>query len=187
MNPFSTEGFLKRGECGDWPVELLWTMNCSDLVVGMCFLGIALVMAYVLWQRKDVPIRWLWMTLAVTTFFCGSTHLVTVAMTWWPAWWIDALMRAVAAVLCLATLIGFLVSVRKVLTLISPIQVLDEQSGLTEEVSVLVEGLDKDRDRINESTRKCLDQVRMRLARIGGIRTELRKVEKTGDFTGPER
>jgi hypothetical protein len=177
--PFDTEPYVKRGYCGNWSRELFWTTTSSDLLIGISFIGVGALILYILYKRRDIPVRWLTGTLAATTIACGVTHLTGTLMSLWPAQWVDALMRAATGVLCLATFFGLCFSLRRIVLLITPL--LTEQSELTSDVSVLVEGLDKQRETINEKTRDVLAQVRMRLARIGAIRKELSQVGGEGE------
>jgi hypothetical protein len=144
-------------------------------MIGLSFLGVGFMILLVLHKRRDVPLWGLGLVLAMTTIACGLTHFTAVLMSMWPAQWVDTLARAATAVLCIATTVAFFLSLRRIIRLVTPL--LTEQSGLTEDVSVLVEDLDRNRETINERTRSCLAQVRERLARIGAIRKELSQVE----------
>lgn len=172
---FDTSKYVRRGYCGEWSTELFWNVTSSDMLIGLGFFGVSIMIFLVLHKRKDIPVWALGFLLAMTTFFCGISHFTAVLMSVWPAQWVDALARDATAVLCIATLVAFFLSLRRIIKLVTPL--LTEQSGLTDDVSVLVEDLDKHRETINEKTRACLAQVRDRLAKIGAIRKELNQVE----------
>ena len=92
MNPLSTEGFLRRGECGDWPSLLVWEENIGDLMLWSAFMVIPAILLFIAWRRKvDLrPFIWTFILFGTFTLLCGNTHGTGFLMWIWPAWWLDA-------------------------------------------------------------------------------------------------
>lgn len=95
---FGTDGFVQRGTCGPgWPPALFWAEVGSGMVMFVTYVTIAGVMAFYMGGRHVRVLRGIFNMLAAVFFLCGCSHLASVLMFWWPAYWLEALVNAVSA------------------------------------------------------------------------------------------
>ncbi|SMF95143.1 PAS domain S-box-containing protein [Methylomagnum ishizawai] len=103
FNPFSLGGFIPHGYCLNWSPWLLWTMALSDAVIFVSYLSLPVALGYFARHRADFPYtRLLWLFVAFI-LACGMTHLMGAVVLWKPFYWLDALFRAITAVVSALT------------------------------------------------------------------------------------
>lgn len=102
---FDQAGFLPHGYCLSWSPELLWTMVAADAVIVLSYYSIPLALLYFVFKRKDLQFHWMFVLFSVFIFACGTTHLVSIVNIWKPAYWLDAMLKSITAVVSMATAI----------------------------------------------------------------------------------
>lgn len=95
-----TSGYMPRGACGQSEFWLLF-VNLSDMLIAMAYVAIPLSIMY-MWRWRlrfkfEFPVSILVM-YALFIAACGLTHIADVLMTWWPAYWFNAVMHALTAI-----------------------------------------------------------------------------------------
>ena len=105
---FSTQIFMPRGHEYFWTPMLLVLEGASNLVLGLA----AAVMGVSFLRRRRAPPRalagWTWAWLVAFAFLAALTYVSDVWLIWAPLYWLDALLRslaAIAAVVAAATLV----------------------------------------------------------------------------------
>lgn len=111
---FSSQGFFPRGQSYLWTPELLWTYFIADLTLGVaCFL-IPIALIYYVRKRYDLPsTNWLLSPLSVFVFACGVTHFIAIWTIWHPDYWLDAIVKAIAAAASALTALLLWVLIRR--------------------------------------------------------------------------
>lgn len=82
--------------------RLIWTMVITNLITFLSYLAICITLFYLSRRTGRVIARdWKYFLVGFALFIvaCGSTHLLEVVTTWWPAFWIDAWTNIVTAAL----------------------------------------------------------------------------------------
>jgi len=82
--------------------RLIWTMVVTNFITFLSYLIISLTLANLARRTRRVMARdWAYFVIGFALFIiaCGSTHLLEVVTTWIPAFWIDAWVNIVTALL----------------------------------------------------------------------------------------
>jgi len=100
---FSINDFTPHGYCLSWKPALLWLHVISDLLITLAYYSIPLILVYFIRKRKDFPYPWLAIMFAGFIIACGTTHLLSAITIWTPLYWLDGLVKAVTAIVSVAT------------------------------------------------------------------------------------
>jgi two-component system NtrC family sensor kinase len=93
---FSTEIFMPRGHDYLWTPKLLVLEGVSNLVLAIA--GFVLAAAFLRRRAgRAVPSGRSWTMLALCIGLAAVTHLLDVWLIWAPLYWLDALVRCMAA------------------------------------------------------------------------------------------
>jgi len=117
---FRFNDFIPHGYCLTWDPVLLWLTVLSDAVIALSYFSIPLGIAYFVWRRKELQYRWLLLMFVVFIVACGTTHLLSIITIWLPLYWLDAYVKAITALVSVATAVAMLWVIPRALTLPSP-------------------------------------------------------------------
>lgn len=135
QNLFSPTEFMPHGYCYLWKPELVLLHISSDLLTGLAYYFIAIVLVYFVYQRRDVPFNWIFWMFAAFIASCGSTHLMEVWTLWHPAYWVSGGIKAITAAASVYTAIELGPLVPQALALPSPAQLKAANEKLAEEIT----------------------------------------------------
>ncbi len=135
-NVFSTSQFIPHGHCYLWKPELVWLHLVSDVLTGLAYYSIPVMLVYFVRKRRDVPFGWIFLMFGTFIVACGTTHLMDVWTLWYPTYWLSGLLKAITAFVSVLTAIELVPLIPKALALPSPAQLEKEiaERILTEEV-----------------------------------------------------
>ena len=102
----SISGYLPHGYCISWSPTLLVTYVASDILIFLSYFSMPVAIGYFAQQRKDFPYRWLLWLFAAFIMACGATHLMGAIVLWQPMYGLDALLKAITAVVSVVTAIA---------------------------------------------------------------------------------
>ncbi|HET6970446.1 MAG TPA: sensor histidine kinase [Phenylobacterium sp.] len=103
---FTTNALSPHGICLLWRPELIWTHAISDILIGVAYFSIPLVLGVFLRARPDVKFSWaVWMFVAFI-MLCGVTHFLMVATLWQPIYGVEALVKATTATVSVLTAVA---------------------------------------------------------------------------------
>jgi PAS domain S-box-containing protein len=103
---FTIKNLIPHGYCLSWNSILLWLHVFSDFIIALAYYSIPLSLAYFIHERKDLPYSWLIIMSALFIVACGTTHLMSAVVIWYPFYWLDGLIKAVTAIVSLVTAIS---------------------------------------------------------------------------------
>lgn len=143
-------GFIPHGHCILWIPSLLWLHVASDVVTGVAYVGISLVL-YLLVRTIRLPFSPVFIAFGLFIGLCGLTHFMGVWTIWFPDYWESGYLKAATALASFATAIG-LVHVRpQILEVVYAARLSEERRNRLEstnaELSALYEKV-KDLDRL---------------------------------------
>ena len=95
--------FMPHGHCYYWRPEILWVQVISDMTIALAYYSIPLILIFFVIRRKNVPFNFLFFMFGAFIFLCGTTHLISIMMVWNPAYRFDAFVKALTALVSLAT------------------------------------------------------------------------------------
>ena len=147
----AVNGYLPHGYCISWSPPLVTTYVISDILIFLSYFSMPVALAYFAQQRKDFPYRWLLWLFAAFIMACGATHLMGVIVLWQPLYGLDALLKAITAVVSVVTAVVLWPLIPHALKMPSPDQILRANEELQNEIAL--------RKRIEEDLRLAKEAV----------------------------
>jgi signal transduction histidine kinase len=92
---------MPHAVCWRQDQNLIWTMAISNAITSLSYFTICVTLFYLVRKtRGSVRREWAYFLAGFAIFIvaCGSTHLMEVVTTWFPAFWVDAWSNIVTAV-----------------------------------------------------------------------------------------
>src|SRR3990170_3752475 len=102
---FGSEQFLPHGHCYMWTPGILWMHVVADILIAMAYFAIPFVLIYVARRRRDLPFSWLLVCFGVFIVSSGLTHLMAVWNVWHAQYWLEGLIKVIAAAASVPTAI----------------------------------------------------------------------------------
>ena len=94
---FSTRDFMPHGHAYLWTPEVLWLNVVPDILIAMAYFTIPFVLFRLMRRHRDLPFDSLFICFAVFIVSCGLTHLVDVWNVWHAEYWLEGLVKLIAA------------------------------------------------------------------------------------------
>lgn len=97
---------MPRWQCGDWSSELGWLHIVSDCLIFVAYACIPIWLMVFVFRRRDIALKgvvWLFVAFILS---CGLTHLLDASMFYYPAYRILGGMKAITAIVSLATVVA---------------------------------------------------------------------------------
>lgn len=127
-------GLPPHGFCLLWDPALIWTHVVSDVLIGLSYFSIPVVLAKFLMRRPDVRFGWVVWLFAAFITACGLTHFLSILVLWVPAYGIEGLVKLATAIISVVTAIALWPLLPKVIALPSPAQLALANASLTARV-----------------------------------------------------
>jgi two-component system, chemotaxis family, sensor kinase Cph1 len=103
---FSTDLWPPRWRCGYWSDLHGWTYIISDILIGLAYVAIPLIiLRFFIVKKSALRFGWTYLLFASFIMLCGTTHFIDAIMFWVPVYKFNALVLAVTAVVSIATVI----------------------------------------------------------------------------------
>ena len=134
-NFFSTSQFIPHGHCYLWKPGLVWLHLVSDVLIGLAYYSIPVMLVYFVRKRRDVPFGWMFLMFGTFIIACGTTHLMDVWTLWHPTYWLSGLIKAITAFVSVLTAIELVRLIPQALVLPSPAQIEAANSQLAKEIA----------------------------------------------------
>lgn len=96
---------MPHGHCYLWIPWLLWLHVVSDFLIGVAYLGIALLL-WGLVRRIRLPFSPVFLAFGLFIGLCGMTHLMEIWTAWNPDYIFEGLVKAATAAASVATAAG---------------------------------------------------------------------------------
>ncbi len=123
-----------HGFCLAWEPGLLWTHAGADLLIAFAYFSISFALLRLVRRRRDVVYPWVFAIFAAFITACGATHLISIVVLWEPLYWLDGLVKAVTAILSVATAILLWPLLPRIIALPSPSELQAVNRKLAEEI-----------------------------------------------------
>lgn len=119
-NPFNTQGFVPRWNCGQWSTLHGWTHIISDVAIFGAYVTIPAIIAFFVLRRRDIPFRPIFWCFFLFIISCGTTHLMEALIFGWPAYRLAAVLKMITAIVSWGTVVALCWVVPQALALRSP-------------------------------------------------------------------
>ena len=100
---FNPSGLTPHGFCLLWAPGLIVLHAASDAIIGLAYFSIPLALASFASQRKDLEYSWIIHLFVAFILACDTTHLMSILTLWSPAYGIEGIIKAITALLSIAT------------------------------------------------------------------------------------
>ena len=110
--------FMPHGYCFLWQPDILWTHVLSDLFIALAYYAIPIILGIVLYKRRqNIPFVEIVVLFVAFIFLCGTTHLMRIYVTWYPAYGPEGWLKALTALVSVATAIVLIPKLPHLITL----------------------------------------------------------------------
>ncbi len=127
--------YVPHGFCLAWQPGLLWLEAGSDLLIAGAYLAIPAALLVFLRRRRDLAFRPVFALFAAFILSCGITHILSAVTLWVPLYWLDGGMKAITAVLSIATAAALWPLLPKALALPAPEALRQANTALAQQVA----------------------------------------------------
>ncbi|MEH2280607.1 MAG: PAS domain S-box protein [Nostoc sp.] len=134
-NFFSTSEFIPHGHCYLWKPGLVWLHLVSDVLTGLAYYSIPVMLVYFVRKRRDMPFGRIFLMFSIFIVACGTTHLMDVWTLWHPSYWLSGLLKAITAFVSVLTAIELVPLMPQALALPSPAQLEAANYQLAKEIA----------------------------------------------------
>ncbi len=122
----SSEFWPARWNCGIWTDFHGWMYIISEVVIWAAYFAIPVLLVRLVMAKKDIPVPKVFWLFGAFILLCGTTHLVDAIIFWFPIYRVSAFLRAITAVVSLATVFALLKVLPEVLKLKTSVQFNEE-------------------------------------------------------------
>lgn len=113
-------GFMPHGHCYRWDPFVLWLNVGSDALIALAYYSIPASLARFSRQRPDLGVPWVATAFIAFIFACGTTHVLAIWTVWQPAYGFEGVVKALTAVVSIATAVALVRILPAALALPSP-------------------------------------------------------------------
>ncbi|MDO8845177.1 EAL domain-containing protein [Methylicorpusculum sp.] len=117
---FNLGEMVPHGFCIKWTPGLLWSYVAADTLIALSYFSIPFSLYYFVSRRKDLQFRRIFLMFSAFILACGTTHLFSILLLWQPFYWVDAILKAITAVISFVTAIYLARIIPQALSLPSP-------------------------------------------------------------------
>lgn len=113
-------GFLPHSTCLVMREDLIWLHVLSDALIAIAYFAIPVILIYFDAHRRGQFYSWVLLLFAAFILLCGLTHVFGIWTMWVPDYYAEGFLKAVTAIVSVATAIALLPEVPKLLALRNP-------------------------------------------------------------------
>jgi signal transduction histidine kinase len=125
---------IPHGACLLWRPGLIWLNAISDAMIAVAFFTTAFVLGFYVWRRRrEVMFRSVFWALVIFAAICGVTRLESILTLWVPAYGIEAVTKAVLALISVGVTVVMLLARPRLQVLPTRIQLQQAYAALEEE------------------------------------------------------
>jgi len=126
---------LPHGYCFMRKPDLIWLHVISDGVIAFAYFMIPLVLIYFIRRmRARISFNWAIALFAAFIVLCGTGHILDIVVIWKPIYYLQGWVRALTAVVSLATALAIVPLVPKLLSMKTPDELEEANARLRAEV-----------------------------------------------------
>jgi PAS domain S-box-containing protein len=117
---FSTNGFMPHGMCYQWQPDILALHIISDGLICIAYFLISCTILHFVRKRADLEHKWIFLCFAIFIIACSLTHAMEIWTIWHPTYWLSGGIKALTALVSVATAVLIVTYFPSALRLPSP-------------------------------------------------------------------
>lgn len=129
------QSLAPHGFCMLWRPELIWLHVGADAATGLAYWSIPIVLALIVRRRRDLMFPWAVDLFALFILACGLSHFIAIWTLWQPDYALQGGIKAITAVLSVATAVILWPLLPRILALPSGAALRDANARLSHEVT----------------------------------------------------
>ncbi len=133
--------FIPHGHCYLWQPELVGLHVLADGLIAVAYFSIPIALLYFVSQRRDLPYPWIFYLFGAFIISCGLTHVMEIWTLWHPIYWVSGLLKAITALISVATALSLIPLIPEALTLPSRSELAAAKAELEQQVRERTESL----------------------------------------------
>src|SRR3979490_188096 len=102
----SPQDYMPHGMCFLWQPELIALHVASDSAIALAYYSIPIALGYFVWKRADLAFPGIFVLTSLFILACGTTHIMGVWTLWFPDYRVDGGIKAITALLSIATAVA---------------------------------------------------------------------------------
>ncbi len=161
--------FMPHAHCYLWHKDVLWLHVISDGCIALAYFTIPAALIYFVKKRTDVVFSWIFVMFALFILGCGMTHVLELWTVWDPIYRLSGLMKAITAVVSVATAVALWKLMPAALAMPSPAQL--RSANLERETEFLRRG--RAEEELREAHAVLEERVRARTAELAAANEAL--------------
>jgi len=137
LKAYTGPGFMPHGHCYRWQPEILWTHVISDAVIALAYYAIPIVLGtFLIKKRKIIIFPEIIALFVAFIFFCGTTHLMSIYVTWHPIYEPQGWLKAITALISITTAVVLIPKLPRLVALPGVQEAYEKSVKALEEVRV---------------------------------------------------
>ena len=163
----SLHGFMPHGMCYLWRLDILIMHVMADVLIGLSYLSIPVVIWWISVKRPDILFRPVAYLFILFIILCGVTHLFSIYTIWTPAYFIEGGLKLATAIVSVATAVVLWPLLPKALAMPSSEQLAQSNKSLQDEV-LLRTGAERQLKQLTNSLERQVQRRTSELERSNG-------------------
>lgn len=132
---FDTSELTPHGYCLSWNPPLVWLHVFSDGLIAASYYSIPIALIFLVYKRRDLAYKPVFTLFALFILACGTTHVFSVWVLWEPDYVTEGGIKALTAMVSVATAAALWPIIPQVLALPNPAQLRQANAYLEREIS----------------------------------------------------
>lgn len=163
----SLHGFMPHGMCYLWRLDILIMHVLADVLIGLSYLSIPVVIWWISVKRPDILFRPVAYLFILFIILCGATHLFSIYTVWTPAYFIEGGLKLATAGVSVATAVVLWPLLPKALAMPSSAQLAESNKNLQDEVKLRT-GAERQLTQLTNSLERQVQRRTSELERSNG-------------------
>jgi len=130
-----SQAYLAHSVCLTQDPGLIWLHAGADALTAAAYYSIPFALIAFALRRKDLRFRWVFLLFGAFILACGTTHLLGVVTLWYPVYWLQGVVKALNAIVSVATAVALWPLMPRLLALPSPDDLRQANAALAAEVA----------------------------------------------------
>ncbi|WP_286799475.1 histidine kinase dimerization/phospho-acceptor domain-containing protein, partial [Oceanicaulis sp. UBA2681] len=153
--------------CYLWRLDILIMHVMADVLIGLSYLSIPVVIWWISVKRPDILFRPVAYLFILFIILCGVTHLFSIYTVWTPAYFIEGGLKLATAIVSVATAVVLWPLLPKALAMPSSEQLAQSNKSLQDEV-LLRTGAERQLKQLTNSLERQVQRRTSELERSNG-------------------